>query len=99
MPSIFGFTAIGLAVAAASVDCHLRVCGARLSERWTALRDVSEREARNAQRGQVIDMVSDSQRWQWQVKEGVEAGLGPLWVLRKSADEIFQIGLVERFRL
>ena len=54
MPSILGFAAMG----AASVDCHLRTGCVRLREDWKAVRDASERDARMAQRGQVIDMLA-----------------------------------------
>lgn len=59
MPSIFGFAAIALAGAVASVDCHLRGCCVRLRERWMAFAVMRERVARMAQRGQAIDMMTD----------------------------------------
>lgn len=53
MPSILGFAATG----DASVDCHLRaVCVVRLR----ADRDAIEREARSAQREQVVDILNSN---------------------------------------
>ncbi len=57
MPLIFGFATMG--AAAASVDCHLRVWCVRLRVYWVALLDANEREARIAQRRQVMDMATD----------------------------------------